>query len=140
MSKKQQFFNAKRNVPSQGADVTSGTLANSTQDAKPDETATNEAQGGMVVTTTDPTLKNNNIFLNASLEDVPGEASMKKIFESLTIDHNIGVVPGLPIAQLDKFAAVNLKVKQPVPVDDGCLLYTSPSPRDRTRSRMPSSA
>ena len=28
------------------------------------------------------------------------------------------------------------------PVDDtqGCLLYTSPSPRDRTRSRMPSSA
>ena len=28
-----------------------------------------------------------------------------------------------------------------VDVDDlGCLLYTSPSPRDRTRSRMPSSA
>ena len=25
-------------------------------------------------------------------------------------------------------------------VDDSCLLYTSPSPRDRTRSRMPSSA
>ena len=25
-------------------------------------------------------------------------------------------------------------------VDGGCLLYTSPSPRDRTRSRMPSSA
>ena len=24
--------------------------------------------------------------------------------------------------------------------DHGCLLYTSPSPRDRTRSRMPSSA
>ena len=23
---------------------------------------------------------------------------------------------------------------------DGCLLYTSPSPRDRTRARMPSSA
>src|SRR5664280_3213000 len=26
------------------------------------------------------------------------------------------------------------------PVMDACLLYTSPSPRDRTRSRMPSSA
>ena len=26
------------------------------------------------------------------------------------------------------------------PLYDGCLLYTSPSPRDRTRSRMPSSA
>ena len=25
-------------------------------------------------------------------------------------------------------------------VAEGCLLYTSPSPRDRTRSRMPSSA
>eukprot|EP00657_Telonema_sp_P-1_P006401 TRINITY_DN24957_c0_g1_i1.p2 TRINITY_DN24957_c0_g1~~TRINITY_DN24957_c0_g1_i1.p2 ORF type:complete len:104 (+),score=22.77 TRINITY_DN24957_c0_g1_i1:84-395(+) len=25
-------------------------------------------------------------------------------------------------------------------IDKGCLLYTSPSPRDRTRSRMPSSA
>ena len=24
--------------------------------------------------------------------------------------------------------------------DEPCLLYTSPSPRDRTRSRMPSSA
>ena len=32
----------------------------------------------------------------------------------------------------------------PVPINNGhyliCLLYTSPSPRDRTRSRMPSSA
>ena len=27
-----------------------------------------------------------------------------------------------------------------VAVSVGCLLYTSPSPRDRTRSRMPSSA
>ena len=27
----------------------------------------------------------------------------------------------------------------PMP-NDACLLYTSPSPRDRTRSRMPSSA
>ena len=25
-------------------------------------------------------------------------------------------------------------------IKKGCLLYTSPSPRDRTRSRMPSSA
>ena len=36
----------------------------------------------------------------------------------------------------------NLYVKS-IQVDEGpmiCLLYTSPSPRDRTRSRMPSSA
>ena len=31
------------------------------------------------------------------------------------------------------YASKNLDAK-------GCLLYTSPSPRDRTRSRMPSSA
>ena len=40
---------------------------------------------------------------------------------------------------------VNLKdagdpVEQAKIYDKGCLLYTSPSPRDRTRSRMPSSA
>ena len=28
----------------------------------------------------------------------------------------------------------------PIGPDNNCLLYTSPSPRDRTRSRMPSSA
>ena len=27
-----------------------------------------------------------------------------------------------------------------ITLDNNCLLYTSPSPRDRTRSRMPSSA
>jgi len=34
-------------------------------------------------------------------------------------------------------AFLNLRL---VEVDITCLLYTSPSPRDRTRSRMPSSA
>ena len=34
--------------------------------------------------------------------------------------------------------ADNLRVD--LAVTDFCLLYTSPSPRDRTRSRMPSSA
>ena len=35
-----------------------------------------------------------------------------------------------------------LKRYEKAPPDKGyvCLLYTSPSPRDRTRSRMPSSA
>ena len=39
---------------------------------------------------------------------------------------------------------LNMKVSDlesaPLYIDDSCLLYTSPSPRDRTRSRMPSSA
>eukprot|EP00656_Telonema_subtile_P019706 TRINITY_DN2091_c0_g8_i1.p3 TRINITY_DN2091_c0_g8~~TRINITY_DN2091_c0_g8_i1.p3 ORF type:complete len:101 (-),score=5.53 TRINITY_DN2091_c0_g8_i1:30-332(-) len=32
------------------------------------------------------------------------------------------------------------RISAPVLCVDTCLLYTSPSPRDRTRSRMPSSA
>ena len=32
------------------------------------------------------------------------------------------------------------KFGAPVITNDGCLLYTSPSPRDRSVSRMPSSA
>ena len=40
------------------------------------------------------------------------------------------------IPDTDDIPDVNwLKIK-----NDACLLYTSPSPRDRTRSRMPSSA
>ena len=52
-----------------------------------------------------------------------------------------------------EIVAVNLDQKQPgfpehilpeyfkkIGVNYNCLLYTSPSPRDRTRSRMPSSA
>ena len=35
---------------------------------------------------------------------------------------------------------VNGKHSYSTPIDNFCLLYTSPSPRDRTRSRMPSSA
>ena len=37
-------------------------------------------------------------------------------------------------------AAEPFKVQQVHVTDVVCLLYTSPSPRDRTRSRMPSSA
>ena len=36
--------------------------------------------------------------------------------------------------------ALQLREKQKAKYTYGCLLYTSPSPRDRTRSRMPSSA
>ena len=49
-----------------------------------------------------------------------------------TIDTDRGDIIWEPIAPMDR------------PLDEGwlkpCLLYTSPSPRDRTRSRMPSSA
>ena len=46
-------------------------------------------------------------------------------------DHSI--VPGLAAVLVGNNPASEIYVKN-------CLLYTSPSPRDRTRSRMPSSA
>ena len=36
--------------------------------------------------------------------------------------------------------SIGVKVEEVRVIPDVCLLYTSPSPRDRTRSRMPSSA
>ena len=47
--------------------------------------------------------------------------------DELTIKHS-------PIEGLGLFATQEIKA------NTFCLLYTSPSPRDRTRSRMPSSA
>ena len=40
----------------------------------------------------------------------------------------------------EALAAVGGSTAQLINLLIGCLLYTSPSPRDRTRSRMPSSA
>ena len=52
----------------------------------------------------------------------------------------IDVLPGNKVAiasrRGDIFVGENVFGEDPEP----CLLYTSPSPRDRTRSRMPSSA
>ena len=56
-----------------------------------------------------------------------------------------GVIAGVPVVA-EVFGAVADLIGCAAPevellVADGtCLLYTSPSPRDRTRSRMPSSA
>ena len=50
-------------------------------------------------------------------------------------------------SEIDKYAIAVAKENYPNTIHvgditqlDPCLLYTSPSPRDRTRSRMPSSA
>ena len=37
-------------------------------------------------------------------------------------------------------AIIGILIGMLLPAVNSCLLYTSPSPRDRTRSRMPSSA
>ena len=46
------------------------------------------------------------------------------------------------VSELDRFVVGQNKAKKAVAVAlrNSCLLYTSPSPRDKTVSRMPSSA
>ena len=78
---------------------------------------------------------------------LPQEAS---IFRKLTVEDNVAAV-----LEMTKLTKAQQKEKLEVLLDEfglnhvrknrgdllsGCLLYTSPSPRDRTRSRMPSSA
>ena len=50
-----------------------------------------------------------------------------------------GEDPAVP-PQRDESCRMDTREKASTASQIGCLLYTSPSPRDRTRSRMPSSA
>ena len=75
-----------------------------------------------------------NILLIGGSSGIGYELSMK-----LENDHKVFVSTRNP----DKFSGSNITA-QKLDLDEDyntdCLLYTSPSPRDRTRSRMPSSA
>ena len=51
--------------------------------------------------------------------------------------HPVAAVRISQTVDFGDFRPVNVATYDSV---DACLLYTSPSPRDRTRSRMPSSA
>ena len=77
-------------------------------------------------------------------------AALTRLPPELAHKTALGVASRLPSFALGALARANvvkdpcLEVEAfgltfPTPLND-CLLYTSPSPRDRTRSRMPSSA
>ena len=61
-------------------------------------------------------------------------------------DKSIGKLPLPPMLMIDRIIEISEvggdyeKGYIKAEMDISCLLYTSPSPRDRTRSRMPSSA
>ena len=70
--------------------------------------------------------------LKVSYGDVDRIAKLVPAELNMTIDRALEMSPELAAA-----VAENERIRTMV---DICLLYTSPSPRDRTRSRMPSSA
>ena len=61
---------------------------------------------------------------------------------SLTISSGVGAIPALEVTQktAGNSFAFTQSFTQGDAVPTSCLLYTSPSPRDLYRSRMPSSA
>src|SRR5665213_2048567 len=69
----------------------------------------------------------------ASLKDIPDKIDMVDMFRAAT--EAPGVV-GDAIAIGAGIVWMQLGIRN----DEACLLYTSPSPRDRQKSRMPSSA
>ena len=71
----------------------------------------------------------------------------KKVNIEMTLTSpNCPVAESLPkmvkdnVLKIEEVSDVDLKLVWSPPWTKDCLLYTSPSPRDRTRSRMPSSA
>ena len=84
----------------------------------------------------------------ASIERTTKETSIKVDMNidgtgQSNISTGIGFLDHM-LEQLSKHSQIdiNLEAKGDLHIDyhHTCLLYTSPSPRDRTRSRMPSSA
>ena len=67
------------------------------------------------------------------------DALLKKIGKKHR--HRTGYEEGTSLLHRTVSVVSFIRCKDPMPVlANTCLLYTSPSPRDRTRSRMPSSA
>ena len=57
-----------------------------------------------------------------------------------TVSYTLDTLPPLTEKQRQHLDALASRPDDQTDLADICLLYTSPSPRDRTRSRMPSSA
>ena len=79
--------------------------------------------------------------------DVPGNAAKIYIYllkngpsTGYSVSKKSGVNNAVVYRELERLKVRNLVYQLGIKPLKYCLLYTSPSPRDRTRSRMPSSA
>ena len=61
-------------------------------------------------------------------------------FRILRLRHHVSMVELGRACGVSAQRISELELSENKPSAETCLLYTSPSPRDRTRSRMPSSA
>ena len=88
--------------------------------------------------------------INFSTSEEASAANLRKMLLAMSNDirvilikladrkHNLETIDGLDIAKRKKIGRETLEIFAPIALR--CLLYTSPSPRDRSLSRMPSSA
>ena len=87
-----------------------------------------------------------NIFLFISLLSISCTTNNGDVNEGFLIKGMTkSLADGTTIYLEDKYGEVVIMIDSAAVANNtfmfkGCLLYTSPSPRDRTRSRMPSSA
>ena len=79
------------------------------------------------------------VHKNLKPREQAAEVAKVKRFESGVLKDPITVPPTMTVREVLALTRSYRISGLPV-VDNGCLLYTSPSPRDRQKSRMPSSA
>ena len=85
------------------------------------------------------TLTETNGTLEVSVVESNGNAYMSNVFLNLS-DLDSIVSMTFTDSTLTLTNLVGIELTSPIPLYNICLLYTSPSPRDATLSRMPSSA
>ena len=88
--------------------------------------------------------RNAGMKLKAHVGEFEDAEEIRRTVETLDLDevqHGIAATESVEVMRWLSENQIQLNVCPTSNVMlDGCLLYTSPSPRDRTRSRMPSSA
>ena len=85
------------------------------------------------------------VSIGAEPKSTPADAHPSSKRYTVKLNSGDNVYVGHPIVHNDRQTVLvrrngRIKIFDADEVDKVCLLYTSPSPRDRTRSRMPSSA